>query len=131
MKLGFYYEFDEGNCQWLLIGSKSGLQNLSRIVDEYASNPRNDLVSEHEHLGPYMYLELMTWTEPRITAHAIEGRLVDLKQLSLLIDDALSKAQPGDQITIDSQYSSSNEATLKLQVRADDFDPAIEDKVLW
>jgi hypothetical protein len=127
-ELGFFYKFDHSRSFWHLVGSKAGLQKFARLVDEYACNPQNDLISEHEHFGPYMYLEVMTWTEPRITSHAIEGTLKDLERLSLLIEDSLSEAQPGDQVTIGAEYSTYMEASLVLEVRTDDFDPASEDR---
>ncbi len=45
---------------------------------EYASDPGNDYQSEHEHYGPYSYLEIMTWPEPSFDDHAIRGPLPDL-----------------------------------------------------
>lgn len=129
-ELGFYYRFDDKTTRWLLAGSKTGLQEFAHIVANYASNPRNEGISEHMHLGPYMYLEIMTWSEAKITSHAIGGTLSDLHRLAELINDAVSRAQVGDQITIDSQYSSHNEAALVLEVQAEDFDPASADSAL-
>jgi hypothetical protein len=78
-----------------------------------------------------MYLEIMTWSEAKITSHAIAGTLPELFRLAKLISEAASNSQVGDQITIDSEYSNINEATLVLEVQADDFDPASADSALW
>lgn len=57
-ELGFYYDFDERISvnQWRFYGSKNGLQNFVRLLDDYTNDPRNDSLSEHNHFGPYSYL---------------------------------------------------------------------------
>jgi hypothetical protein len=130
-ELGFYYFFNHDSARWILSGSKFGLQKFAHLVSSYASDPRNEGLSEHEHIGPYMYLEIMTWSEAKITSHAIAGTLPELFRLAKLISEAASNSQVGDQITIDSEYSNINEATLVLEVQADDFDPASADSALW
>ena len=81
-------------------------------------DPRNGTKSEHQHYGPYMYLEVMTWPEAGFDAHAIRGPLADLTRLAKLIEAKLATAHPGhDEFAIDSPYA------LILDLREDGFDP--------
>jgi hypothetical protein len=61
-QLGFYYDRDDRLYvnQWRFFGSKKGLQNFVSMLDKYTNNPANDILSEHDHYGPYSYLKIMT-----------------------------------------------------------------------
>jgi hypothetical protein len=64
----------------------------------YISDPRNAVNAEHEHYGPYMYLEVMTWPDHGFDHHAIRGPLPELTRLAGLIETKLAYAPPGSSI---------------------------------
>jgi hypothetical protein len=130
-ELGFYYEQDENERNWNLVGSRNGLLKLTEILDIYCSNPRKKQLSEHDHLGPYMYLKIVTMNECVIDENGIYGSIVDLERLSRIVREALNKAKPFDRIIIDRAYSEINKYKIVLEVREEGFDPASEDSVLW
>jgi hypothetical protein len=130
-ELGFYYEQDENDRHWKLVGSRSGLLRLTEILDEYCSNPRNEQISEHDHLGPYMYLKIITMDECVIEEGGIYGSILDLGRLSSIVREELNKAKQSDRIIIDRAYSEINNYKIVLEVREEGFDPASEDSELW
>src|SRR5215813_5574739 len=93
-ELGFFYDYDEKKKEWYFVGSKSGLEKFRDILLKYANNPKNDQKSEHDHYGPYMYLEIMTWDNPDINDHCIQGKLSDLRKLGELVGQKLKNALP-------------------------------------
>jgi len=88
------------------------------------------MISEHEHYGPYMYLEVMTWTEAGFDQHAIRGQLEDLLRLADLIDIKLETALPGSSIVIREEFAMNSPYSLILDVQNDGFDPAQPDPEL-
>jgi hypothetical protein len=62
-ELGFFYDPDDRAKTWTLTGSRLGLRRFVECLLEYAADPGNAMQSEHQHYGPYMYLEVMTWPE--------------------------------------------------------------------
>jgi hypothetical protein len=129
-ELGFFYEhIDEDNC-WLFIGSFAGIYQLCHILKQYAGNPKNEKVGEHDHLGPYMYLKIGTWKEPVISSYGIFGSLQDIDRLASIIHSRLDKVQPNDRVDIDKEYSSNNEFAIKIIIREEGFDPASADLAL-
>ena len=62
-ELGFFYDRDDQAKVWQLTGSRAGLLRFRDVLRSYAADPGNDLKSEHQHYGPYGYLEVMTWPE--------------------------------------------------------------------
>src|ERR1700757_1842921 len=98
--LGFYYDRDDQSRTWKLTGSREGLLRFRDALLLYASDPHKALKSEHEHYGPYSYLEVMTWPEARFDEHAIRGSLEDLARLGKLIEAKLVTARPGSSIRI-------------------------------
>jgi hypothetical protein len=80
-ELGLFYDRNDETKVWRLIGSRSGLLRFRDALLAYADDPGNDYESEHEHYGPYSYLEIVTWPEPGFDDHAIRGSLPDLKRL--------------------------------------------------
>src|SRR5262245_2429318 len=97
-ELGFFYERDDPRSTWLIRGSRTGLLTFARVVREYSNDPRRQQLSEHEHFGPYGYLEIGTWRSAEITDHWIAGTLADLNRLSSLVEEQVLKAKTGDRL---------------------------------
>jgi hypothetical protein len=129
-ELGFFYDRNDQQKVWRLIGSRSGLLRFRDALLEYADDPSNDYTSEHDHYGPYWYLEIMTWPEPGFDDHAIRGPLPDLKRLAAIIETKLAAAQPGKTISIRDEFAANSPYALILEVREDGFDPAQADPML-
>lgn len=129
-ELGFFYHRDDQQKIWKLIGSRSGLLRFRDALLEYTDDPSNDNKSEHDHYGPYCYLEIMTWPEPGIDDHAIRGSLADLKRLAAIVEGRLGVAQPGEAICIREEFAANAPYALILEVREDGFDPAEADPLL-
>ena len=131
-QLGFYYDRDDRMDvnQWRFYGSKQGLLNFVSLLRDYVANPSNDILSEHEHYGPYRYLKIMTSDEQRITERHIEGTIKDLDRLGDIIAEKLRKAQPGQTFNINKDYGIDNTVTAKFFVMADGFDPPSMDELL-
>lgn len=130
--LGFYYDRDDrlDVNQWRFYGSKEGLQNFVTLLEKYAANTDNDILSEHDHFGPYSYLKIMTWDKPVITEDYIAGTIQDLKNLQQIIADKLSNSRPGQTFNIDKDYGQDNTITAKFFVMSDDFDPFTMDELI-
>ena len=129
-ELGFFYDRDDNAKQWRLVGSRSGLLRFRDLLLRYASDPKNSGDSEHEHCGPYMYLEVMTCSDAGFDSHAIRGTLNDLMRLADLIEIKLSIASPGSIVSIQQEYAQASEYSLVLEVRNEGFDPASADTEL-
>jgi len=129
-ELGFFYERDDEAKEWRLVGSRTGLLEFRDLLLAYVVNPRNEQQSEHEHFGPYAYLEVMTWPEAGFDDHAIRGSLSDLARLASLVEDKLTSAAIGSQISIRAEFAFSSSYTLVLDVREDGFDCAAADAAL-
>ena len=123
-ELGFYYESDDQAKEWRLIGSRAGLLRFRDLLLQYVTDPRNEMKSEHEHYGPYSYLEIMTWSEPGMDGHSIHGSLDDLRRLAGIVEQKLLGAQPDATVRIADEYAEAAEYALILFVRKDAFDPA-------
>src|SRR5579862_2595765 len=123
-ELGFFYERDDNTKEWKLIGSRSGLRRFRDALLEYAADPNNDFQSEHEHFGPYMYLEVMTWPTAGMDKHSIHGPLLDLKRLGETIEKNIANSNPGDVVRLRDEFAPNSPYSLILEVRNDDFDPA-------
>lgn len=128
--LGFYYERDDERKAWKLTSSRKGLSRFSNALRTYVADPRNAMNSEHEHYGPYMYLEVMTWPEAGFHEHAIRGPLEDLLRLADLIDAKLGRALPGSSVVIREEFAASSPYSLVLELQDDAFDPADADPQL-
>jgi len=125
--LGFFYNRNDQDKTWTLTGSRAGLLRFRDALLAYAADPRNALKSEHEHYGPYSYLEVMTWPEAGFDRHAIRGPLADLARLAGLIEDKIAKARPGSSVRIREEFATDSPYALLLDVREDGFDPASAD----
>jgi hypothetical protein len=130
-ELGFFYDRDDETKEWLIRGSRAGLFGFARTLREYSKNPRRQQLSEHDHLGPYMYLEIGTWSARVIDDHWIAGTLEDLSVLSALITERVSKAKEGDVLMLREAYAPASPYELRLEARGDEFDPAAADKACW
>ena len=130
-ELGFFYDRDSDAQEWRIFGSVAGLRKFAQLVREYALNPRSDALSEHDHYGPYSYLEIGTWSDSEITDHWIAGPVRELLSLSSLIDDLLPHATAGDRFSLRKDYAPSSPYDLVLLVHDDAFDPARADTQCW
>lgn len=128
--LGFHYHRDHGLRRWLITASRAGLRKLCELLRAYAADPRNTAISEHEHLGPYSYLELMTWPDALIDHHAICGAPKDFERLATLIEETTAGLTPGSAIELAKAYAPASPYELRLELREDSFDPASADPQL-
>jgi hypothetical protein len=128
--LGFYYETRDRPPCWRLIGSPTGLEKFVQLLDQYVRDARNELLSEHEHHGPYMYLKVQTSEAPEIDDRSIRGTLEDLARLRDLVSARLRSAHPGQVFSIGREYSTHVRFPLQFEVREPDFDPASADPQL-
>ena len=129
-ELGFFYDRDDHAKVWLLTGSRAGLLGFCDVLRAYAADPRNELQSEHEHYGPYAYLEVMTWPEAGFDDHAIRGSLPDIARLATIIENTLAAALPGSTIRIQEEFAEDSPYGLILNLKEDGFDPASADHAL-
>jgi hypothetical protein len=129
-ELGFFYDRDNQAKTWKLVGSRSGLLRFRDALLAYVGDPRNIPQSEHEHYGPYGYLEIMTWPEAGFDDHAIRGPLPELKRLATIIEMKLMAAQMGETIRIQDEFAANSPYALVLEIREDGFDPAEADPTL-
>ena len=127
---GLYYISDKNSKEWHLHGSKSGLLGFTKILDSYAANATNVVQSEHEHLGPHMYLTLTTWPSARLDDRGVWGPPQDIHRLASQLNDALASARPGQMLQVKEQYTPAAEYALCLHVEQDSFDPASLDPQL-
>ena len=130
-ELGFYYDFNDHLNQWRFFGSRQGLSNFVKLLDEYVSNPSNDQLFEHEHYGPYMQLKIITLEEQNvINDNAIGGTINDLKRLRNLLAGKIEKTLVGQTFTIDKDYGEDNTATTQFFIMPDNFDPVSMDNLI-
>jgi hypothetical protein len=129
-ELGFFYDRDDETRIWKLIGSRAGLLRFRDELLLYVANPKNALKSEHEHYGPYSYLEIMTWPEAGFDDHAIRGPLEDLARLAKLIEAKVDTMCPGSTLQIREEFAAHSPYALLLEMRQDLFDPATADTQL-
>lgn len=137
-KLGYYCGLDEKSKAYRFIGSPTGLLNFCMELDEYVEDETNEQISEHIHLTPYMYLEIMTWHEPIIDEHAIAGTLEDLKRLSVIIHNYIRNKENfvfldeniGKEIILKDEYTSNGDWSIILDIKHYGFDPARADKAI-
>jgi hypothetical protein len=109
------------------VGSRSGLNRFADLLRAYVSDPRNEMLSEHEHYGPYVYLEVMTAADAGMDGHAIHGPLAELRRLANLVEEKLRKLAAGSRARVLEEFAPASEYALILDVREDSFDPASPD----
>jgi hypothetical protein len=128
-ELGFHIVFDERSGMWMIDGDRSGLSSFVDLLRSYASDPRNALLSEHEHYGPYMSFKITTAESARVDSTSIYGTINDITRLALLVEANLMHSTVGDNLIIGSDYSS--DSGLRFHVHEDGFDPSSLDPMLW
>ena len=126
-ELGFFYDRDDAAKEWVLIGSRDGLLRFAHLLHDYVADPRNAMKSGHEHYGPYMYLEVMTWPESGMDGHSIHGPIPDLERLARLVEDRVSTMEASTITRIRDEFAVGSPYSLVLHLRPDDFDPSSED----
>jgi hypothetical protein len=127
-KLGFFCELDDQKKVWTLTASRAGLLYFPDLLLGYVADPQNASDRAHQRYGPYGSLEIMTWLDAGFDGHAIRGSLTDLARLAELIGAKLATAEPGSPILIREEFAADSPYSLKLDVRADGFDPASADR---
>lgn len=130
-ELGFFYEKDDEAKEWRICGARAGLLGFAQVLFDYSKNPRRCPLSEHEHFGPYKYLEIGTWNARVVDDHWIAGTPEDLRFLSALIVEQVSKARVGDMLKLRDAYAPASPYELILEVCDDLFDPAAADEHCW
>ena len=123
-KFGFFYDVRDEERLWFLAGSRDGLLRFYDILMCYARDPRYNEISAHEHYGPYMYLEIMTWTKPGIDGHSIHGTKDDIQRLATIFMSKLRETPTGYHFSIGSDYATDSEYSVFVEVKEDNFDPA-------
>jgi hypothetical protein len=112
-ELGFFYDRDDAAKTWRLVGSRSSLLRFRDLLLACAANESNAPESEHQHCGPYMNLEIMTWHEAGFDDHSIHGPLSELKRLGEIIEQKLLVTKPGKTILIQSEFATKFKANLQ------------------
>ena len=130
-ELGFFYDRIDSAKEWRIAGSKGSLRRFGRILRDYVADTRNDVISEHEHYGPYMYLEIGTWTSSEITDHWIAGPLDKLLELAEVVETRIDTAAVGDEIKLREVFAPASPYELVLEVKDESFDPAVADPACW
>ena len=120
--LGFWYDFTP-EVGWKIHGHRAGFEKLGKIFDKYVANPFNVNVSEHEHLGPYMYLKIVTWPFPEINHDGIYGSLSDLSRLAVLVRAWANSCPIGNRYQVSQLFSAASTAELTLIMEHDGFSP--------
>ncbi len=128
--LGFSYDRNDQSKEWHIVGSRAGLSRFAAILRSYVADPAKAKTSEHEHYGPYMYLELMTSAEPGMDDHAIFGPLEELTRLASVVEARAARLRPGMSVRIREEYAPTSPYALVLHLREDTFDPASADPCL-
>lgn len=126
-ELGFFYDRDDAVRKWRIVGTAEGLQKFASMVSAYASDATNDAPSEHQHFGPYMFLEIGTWHEPEITHHWIAGPVPDLAALAAHVRESIPSLTVGVPRSVRAAFSPTSEYGLVLELGSEPFDPAGED----
>ncbi len=122
--LGFYHEPDLANREWLLVGSRSGLRTLARMLQSQAEKAGRDGKPAALAIGPYDDFHIRVWERPGIDDESIHGPAEALRHLRELIDERLATAKPNDEFRIRDEFARSAEYGLHFVVQDEDFDPA-------
>ena len=124
---GFYYERDDGTKTWRLLGTRHGLLSFAASLKDYATDENKRQISEHEHFGPYWYLEVGTWHTPEITDHWIAGPLESIAALANHVETELTVARPPATIRIRENFAPGSPYEFQFEVQPEGFDPAFAD----
>lgn len=126
-ELGFYYERHDESKTWRLLGTRDGLLRFAASLSEYAQDESKEQISEHEHFGPYWYLEVGTWHKPEITDHWLAGPLSNLARLASYLETELANSQALSVVKIRHVFAPDSPYEFQFEVQPDSFDPALAD----
>ena len=126
-ELGFYYERDDSAKTWRLLGTRNGLLGFAESLKAYAADENKEQISEHEHFGPYWYLEVGTWHTPEITNHWIAGPLESIAALASHVETELGAARPPAIIKVREKFAPNSLYEFQFEVQPEEFDPALAD----
>ena len=130
-ELGFFYDRNTESKEWRVVGSARGLLSFLQELRNYALNPGNAALSEHIHLGPYMYLKIGTWSKPEITDDWIAGPPESFLELAAVAENLIPMARIGQVFKLREVFAPSSQYELLLEVANDEFDPARADAACW
>ena len=130
-ELGFFYDLDESSHRWIIRGCRAGLSHFVDLLRKYAANPKNEGISEHQHLGPYMYLTITTWRQRELTERGVIGTVHDIAEFANMLSQKIGVAQVGDSFEIGRDYTANAAAVMAFTVEPDDFDPSSPDIMKW
>ena len=125
-ELGFFCYRNDAAKEWRIVGSVKGLRKFASEIRMYASNPANDRISEYQHFGPSMNLEVGTWHQAEITDQWIAGPVTELLSLAGLIEQSVKANVVGQRIALRSNFSPMSPYELILDIRDEAFDPGSE-----
>ena len=129
-ELGFHYSLDAPSRTWLIEASPEGLLLFAACLRAFALNPASQELSEHEHFGPYMHLEVMSASVPEVNEHCIQGTPADLLRLAIIVKERASHLVPGASVNITCEYAPASSHRLLLRAHPSGTDPASLDPEL-
>ena len=122
--LGFYHEPDIAHREWRLVGSRSGLRTLARMLASQADKANAGGTPAALPIGPYEDFQIRIWERAGIDDESIHGPPDALHALSQLIDERLAVTQPDDEFRIRDEFGRDVEYGLVFVVKHEEFDPA-------
>lgn len=122
--LGFYHEPDATARVWRLVGARSGLETLVRMLGSQADRAEHGESVAPLAVGPYDDFRIRVWERPGIDDESIYGSAADLRRLSRLLAARLETAGPGTEFVLGPDYVPDVEYSLAIEVREEGFDPA-------
>lgn len=125
-KLGYFYIFDQDSNEQCIFGDRAGIRAFISELRSYGNSKFFQHLGAHDHIGPYMYLELRTSDCAGIHEGLIQGLPEDFLKLAVLIESELAVLDASNTIIIE-HFGANNSVPLKLSVKPDGFDPASMD----
>lgn len=126
-ELGFYYEFDESTKAECIYADRKGVSAFIEELRSYGNSKYFTEVGAHDHLGPYMALELRTCSCAGFEANLIHGLPDDFKRLAEEIERRMELVEVGGFLRLDN-FGSESEVSLKIVLQPNGFDPSSMDK---
>jgi len=124
--LGFWYDYTS-QTGWIIRGSRAGLIRFADRIEQYTQDESKRALSEHEHLGPHMYLEIVTWSSPEINSEGIFGTMDNLRDCARIIRQHAQGSVPGQHFDM-SSYVPLGPDRMTITIEDDSFDPAQPDE---
>jgi hypothetical protein len=128
--LGFHYSRNDKSRLWIIEGSPEGLVAFATLLRKFAGDLASDPALDHEHYGPYVYLELMRSERADVTGHCIQGSPPDFLRLAEIVERCIGVSGPGESASIGGEFAPSSPYQLLLRVRPPGTDPASLDPQL-